>query len=70
MSRRYPIEPLYELPCYRDKTSREIQKLTGYNDTTVRRWRAAGTLPEPAADRLACLAGFHPGLVWPEWWTE
>jgi len=68
--RRYPFRPLLDLDCYRLASSREIAKRTGYKDSTIRKWRSADLLPERAADVLAVRAGYHPGNIWPEWWTQ
>lgn len=43
--------------------------LLGVCPSTVRRWMREG-LGACSADRAATALGFHPGLVWQDWWLE
>jgi hypothetical protein len=71
-----PLEPLIDAK-WQPATDRET--CSGYAAKTARvlnvhtamvgRWRREG-LNEQTADRVACALGYHPGLVWPEWWTD
>lgn len=72
-----PLEPLIE-DCWRPTTEQRMvqssmngkaHQVTGIRLETIARWRREG-LPPFAADRMACALGFHPGLVWPEWWQQ
>jgi hypothetical protein len=39
----------------------------GVSVRTVHHWRVRG-LNEQQADHIACRLGYHPSLIWPEWW--
>lgn len=62
MTRRYRLEPLFALTGW---TYQSIRTLAPCNGTEWRTRQTEG-VTERMADRLACEAGFHPWVVWPE----
>lgn len=51
-------------------TARRIAEMCAVTRGTVQRWKQAGTIPEFAADRLACELGVHPATIWGDvWWS-
>lgn len=42
-----------------------VEAKADYRD--LARWRAAGEIPEAAADRMAVAMGMHPGDIWAGW---
>ena len=73
--RRLPLAPLYALgksvdalPDRHDGfTTLRLARLTGVHPRNFHRWRRAGGIPIFTAGRVACRLGYHPSLVWPEW---
>lgn len=64
---RLPVEPfLAAVRASHDELGRDVPRATR---KAIERARAAGTVSELVADRLAVrLLGVHPGSIWPEWW--
>lgn len=70
---RFPLEPLERALGARhgSPVSPSVVLLAarlGIGRRHLPRLRRTG-LSEAQADVLAVRAGFHPGEVWPEWWT-
>lgn len=69
-----PLEPLIEA-AWRPISDHQrhisvigkAAQLTGIDNATFHKWRRDG-LSRWAADRVACRLGYHPGLIWPNWW--
>jgi hypothetical protein len=78
----YPIGPLLAMiyktwpfmnTPYANKQSYEmsdyvVQHILGIHARTFDRWVEKGTLREDHADRIACLLGVHPYLIWGDLW--
>lgn len=62
MSRRYPLDPLFQLTGW---TMNTVTRLAACNGSEYRIRRAFG-VTEQTADRLAIAAGLHPWAVWPD----
>lgn len=70
MSERFPLDPLMQVLAARfdgEATVAEMARCVGVTQRTVSRWRQRGLTCE-SADAAAVALGFHPALVWPEWW--
>jgi hypothetical protein len=72
-----PLEPLIEAK-WRPMKENDVEhagitakasRLLETSRGSVIHWRKAG-MNEKTADRVACALGYHPGLVWPEWWQQ
>ena len=61
-ARRYPLSALVELSGLSENA---LAHKVGLSGSTLKKAREDGLL-EPAADRYAVRAGFHPYEVWPE----
>lgn len=46
---------------------RELARLAGVTERSVRRWKAAGNVPEPYSTRVALLLETDLGVLSPEW---
>lgn len=62
MTRRYPLAPLFELTGW---TMADVRQVAPCNGAEYR-LRLREGVTEGIADRLACAAGLHPHVVWPE----
>ena len=63
---RYPLEPLADAMGITVHKACTRLRVTG---ATYQEYRDRGLTPM-VADRLAIKAGFHPGLIWPQWVTD
>jgi hypothetical protein len=57
----HDIPPPYIGPCGKAAI------VLGVHSKTPQNWVRRG-LGELQADRMACRLGYHPSLIWPEWW--
>lgn len=64
MTGRFPLEPLAALTRL---DQGELARVAGVSRRTVCRWKALG-MNQWIADRLAIALGYHPAVVWPEWY--
>lgn len=64
LPRPFPLEPLEDL--LRAESLADVADQLRTTVRNVQRLRQDG-LTHRLADRYACAAGWHPGLVWPEW---
>jgi hypothetical protein len=64
---RYPLAPLASFvdPAHQ-MGQPALAKALGLHLKQLQRYAAHG-VTDIAADRLACRAGAHPALIWPEW---
>ena len=63
--KNYPFEPFWIMvgrPSFE-----EFGRRFEVTSRTVRRWSNYG-IPAAQADRVAIVAGYHPGIVWADWW--
>lgn len=76
--RRFPTAPLETWLAVRGVAATEqhpqgsqrgLARFLGVDPGQWQRWRSEG-VPTFAADRLACRAGLHPSLLWPDWFDE
>lgn len=65
---QFPFDDLAGLVPHEDNG--HLARQLGVSSRTVVRYRRRRHLSELVADRLAVAAGFHPGNVWPQWFTE
>jgi lambda repressor-like predicted transcriptional regulator len=63
MPRPFAVAPLLALTA---TSLAALGRRAGLSGSTIAQARSRG-LTVWEADRLACLAGFHPALVWPDW---
>lgn len=67
--RPYPLDELLEVLGIAGEAKVEQARRLGVDPAMVHRWARTG-LSEVLADRLACAAGVHPGVVWTAWWPD
>lgn len=60
---RYPLDHLTKLARVNHS---ELARLSGYSLRAIVRANSEG-MTWIMADELACLLGYHPAEVWPEW---
>lgn len=65
-ARPFPLQPLLDATRL---TIEEIADCTGRQADTIRDYLDRG-MTFRAADQLACSLGWHPGCIWPDYWTE
>lgn len=61
---------LRDLMKRRGLSQNDIAMRTGYTRRQVARWLKAGTMPWPAADRVACRLGFNTSELFPDFYNE
>lgn len=61
---RYPIGPLLALPDL-PASGPECARIAGTSLRNWERWKAAGYIPQDAADRICVALGLHLDHVWP-----
>lgn len=62
---RYPLEPLLELAGTRSQLAEAV-----HMDPRNLARLAADGLTDRMADRLACMVGLHPSMLWPTWFDD
>jgi hypothetical protein len=62
--RRWSTEPLFRLT--RSKSSRELADNLQVSPRRIER-AVVGGLNDSSADEFACRLGFHPAMVWVDW---
>jgi len=61
---RWPVAPLWDVA--EATSAHHLAELLGVSDRTVVRWLVVGLL-DTQADRMAVRLGYHPSMLWPEW---
>ncbi len=65
---RLPFAPLERQAFLQGAESLEdIGLRLGLNKRSIERYRRYG-VPLTRADEIACRNGWHPSMLWPEWW--
>lgn len=53
-----------------EPTHGAVAEILGVADRTVSRWRNGQQVAEATADKVAIHLGYHPCLLWAEWWAN